>query len=245
VRQTIRSALIVPIIICMLAYSLFVGSCLFLWPEYDPVLADTGSEGGAVFHVMRWLREWLPVWVAIPPVLLTALFFHWFRSRFSRTVSSRGLPTLWRWFPGVSQVATDQDCASLSELLALMVEHDVPLHEALRLAAGASGDNRLKSSAAQMASEAEQGQSLTQDSAAARDLPPFLRWALTSSTEADGLADTLRIAANTYRHRAQRRAEWLRVTMPTLTCIVLAGGVTLLYCLSVFGPFIRLIRDLS
>ena len=96
-----------------------------------------------------------------------------------------------------------------------------------------------------MASAAEEGQSLTQDSDAAKQFPPFLRWALTSPTEAGGLVRTLRLAAQTYRHRAERRTKWLRTVTPMLTCVVLAGGVTLLYCLSVFGPLVRLIKDLS
>jgi hypothetical protein len=63
--------------------------------------------------------------------------------------------------------------------------------------------------------------------------------------ETDELARNLRLVAKTYRHRAERRAESLRVVLPMLTCIVVAGGVTLLYCLSVFGPFVQLIWDLS
>jgi general secretion pathway protein F len=245
VRRILGSAFVYPIIICMLAYVLFVGSCLLLWPQYDPLLADVGTGGGTVFHVMRMLRDSLPFWVAIPPVLLVALLFSWFRSGSSRGLSSRGLPAALIWLPGVSWVAADQRCAGLAELLALLVEHGVPLHESLRLAARANGDHTLASAARQMATAAEQGQPLNQDSEAARQFPPFLRWALTSSAEANAVARSLRLAAETYRRRAERRAESLRIVIPVLTCVVFAGGVTLLYCLSVFGPFVRLIRDMS
>jgi general secretion pathway protein F len=245
VRHILRAAFVYPIIICMLAYALFVGSCLFLWPEYDLLFADMGSGGGAVYHVVQVLRDSLPFWVAIPPVLLAALLFGWFRANGARTMSFRGLPPYLSWIPGVSRVAADQRCAGLAELLALLVEHGAPLHESLRLAARANGDRKLSSAAQQMASAAEQGQPVAQDSDAARQLPPFLRWALTSSNEAHGLARTLRLAAKTYRHRAERRAELLRVVIPTLTCVVIAGGITLLYCLSIFGPFTQLIQDLG
>jgi general secretion pathway protein F len=245
VHQILRSAFVYPIIICLLAYLLFVGSCLFLWPEYELVVADIGSEGGGVLHIVRMLRDWLPLWVVIPPVLLAALLLGLFRSKSSRGVSFRGLPRYLSWLPGVSRVAADQRRASLAELLALLIEHDVPLHESLQLAARANGEGNLTSPAGEMAGAVEQGQSLSQGSDAARSFPPFLRWALTSSTEADELARNLRIAAKTYRHRAERLAESLRVVMPMLTCIVVAGGVTLLYALSVFGPFVQLIWELS
>lgn len=245
VRHSLGSALVYPLIICVLAYSLFVGSCLFVPPEYDRQLSDIGSGGGAVNFVVQILRDSLPFWVAIPPVLLAALLLAGFRSHSSRTMWSRGIPRVFSWLPGVSRVTADQRYASLAELLALLVEHEVPLPEALRLAARASGDLKLTSAAQQMASAAEQGRPLTQDAHAARRFPPFLHWALTSPNEAGGLARALRLAAKTYRHRAQRATKRLGVVMPMLTCVVLAGGVTLLYCLSVFVPLFRLINDLS
>jgi type II secretory pathway component PulF len=245
VRQNLRSALVYPLIVCLLAYALFVAACLFLVPQYDHLFTDMGSDGGAVFHVVRMLSDSLPFWVAIPPALLIALLYVWFRSNSSRTMLFRGLPKRLSWFPGVSRIAADQHRASFAELLALLVENEVPLLEGLPLAARACGSRKLTCAAQQMAAAAEQGQSLTQDSQAAKQFPPFLRWALTSSTEAASLARTLRLAAKTYRHRAERRAEWLRIVMPMLTCVVLAGGVTLLYCLSVFAPVFRLIQDLS
>lgn len=245
VRQSLGSSLVYPLIVCMLAYMFFVGSCLFYTTEYYHISADLGSEGGTIFHVVRMLHDSLPFWVAIPPVLLTALLFVWFRSTSSRTMSLLSSPRLLSWLPGVSRITADQRYSSLAELLALLVEHEVPLHEGLRLAARACGDRKLTNAAQQMASSFEQGQSLTQDSQAIKQFPPFLRWALTSSTEADSLARTLRLAAKTYRHRAERRSELLRVVMPTLTCAVLAGGATLLYCLSVFVPLVELIRNLS
>ena len=245
VRQSLRSALVYPLIICGLAYLLFVGSCLFVAPEYDHLFADAGSEGGAVFRVVRMLRDSMPFWVAIPPVLLIALLFAGFRTNTSRTVSFRGLRRILNWLPGVSRITADQRCATLAELLALLVEREVPFYEGLCLAARASGDRKLSSAAQQMANAAERGQPLTQASEAAKQFPPFLRWALTSPIEAQDLAHTLRLAAQMYRCRAERHTKWLRAVMPMLTCVVLAGGVTLLYCLSVFAPLFRLIQDLS
>jgi len=157
VRQSLRSALVYPLIICVVAYVLFVGSCLFLVPDYDRLFANMGSDGGAVFHVVRMLCDSLPFWVAIPPLLLTALLYVWFRSNSSRSMAFRGLPRILSWLPGVSRITADQRRASLAELLALLVEHEVPLHEGLRLAARASGDRKLTSAAQQMADGAEQG----------------------------------------------------------------------------------------
>ncbi len=245
IRESLRSAFVYPLIVCVLAYVLFVGSCLFLVPEYDQRFAEMGSDGGAVFHVVRMLSHSLPFWVAIPPVLFIGLLYAWFRPNSPYTESFRSLPRTLSWLPGVARIAADQHRASFAELLALLVEHEVPLPEGLPLAARASGAPKLTAAAQQMADAAELGQPPTQDSQAAKQFAPFLRWALTSSAEAGSLARSLRLAAKTYRGRAERRAEWLRIVMPMLLCVVLAGGVTLLYCLSVFVPVFHLIRDLS
>ena len=224
---------------------LLVGACLYLSPVYDDVIAEVGSVGSAPFTVIGMLRDWLPYWVAVPPVFLAALWFSRFRPAHMPLTSPRSWPTLMNRFSVVASVTADQRRASLAELLALLVEHEVPLHEALPLAARAIGDRKLTSTAGQVSSEADLQQSLSQDSDLANELPPFLRWALTGASEAEDVAHNLRLAAKTYRHRAQRRAQWLRVMVPTLACVFLAGGVTLLYCLSMFGPLIQLIRDMS
>ena len=237
VGQSLRSALVYPLIICGLAYLLFVGTCLFVPLEDYQQLGKTESGGGTVFHTVLMLRESLPLWVAVPPVLLAILLFIAFRSN--------GIPKILGWFPAVSDVKTDQRYASLADLLALLVEHDVPLHEGLQLAARASGDAKLTSAAQIFATNAGQGQALTQDAQAAQQFPPFLRWALTSPMGSNDLCRALKLAAETYRNRAERRTKWLRTVPPMLTCVFVAGGITLLYCLSVFMPFIHLMKDLS
>jgi len=235
--RSLRRAFFYPLFICGLAYLLFVASCLFVPPHYYQVLGEFTSGGGIVYRVVQGLRNTLPVWIAIPPILLVALLLIGYRTHGSRTIWFRGLPKLIRWFPGVSQVTADQRCASFAELLALLLEHEVPLHEAIRMAARASGDTKLMLAALEIASGDEQDE--------ARYFPPFLHWALTSSAETSDLVTTLRIASKTYQHRAESRIKWLRRAAPMLTCIFLAGGVTLMYCLSIFVPFVQFMKALN
>jgi type II secretory pathway component PulF len=244
-RQSARSALVYPAIICALAYFLFAGSCWYVVPEYYRVFEEMGKGGGAVFRTVQTLRDLLPFWVAIPPLLLTVPLIFRFRSNTSRGVLFTNAAKLVSCLPVVSRITRDHALANLAALLALLAEHEVPLHEGLRLVARASCDRKLTDDARRLAADLRAGQSLMQDADAAESLPPFLRWAVTSSADAFGLSGPLRLAAQTYRHRAERRANCLRVVMPMVTCVVLAGGITLLYCLSVFVPLVRLIRDLT
>jgi hypothetical protein len=81
--------------------------------------------------------------------------------------------------------------------------------------------------------------------AARQELPPFLRWAL---FESDGSIDrqaALAAAADIYRAKArQRLARWQTVA-PIVLCIVVGGGITLLYGLALFVPIVDMLRGLA
>jgi hypothetical protein len=53
------------------------------------------------------------------------------------------------------------------------------------------------------------------------------------------------MAAETYGLRAAQRIERLRTMFPLVTCVVLAGGATLLYALSVFLPLVQLLYQMN
>jgi type II secretory pathway component PulF len=120
----------------------------------------------------------------------------------------------------------------------------MPLEEALPLASGASGDPRIVAGAQAMAADVNQG--------GARDVvvsveafPPFLRWALSQSEATVGRSDALGIAAEIYQRSAQRRAARLRLLIPAVTCVVVGGGVTLLYGLALFVPVVDMLQTIA
>ena len=59
---------------------------------------------------------------------------------------------------------------------------------------------------------------------------------LRSGEENGKLNETLKLAADVYEKRASRRAELLRVVLPVLLTVFIAGSVTLLYGLVLFAP---------
>ena len=238
--QTIRSSVVYPLVIFLIAYGLFAAACLFLWPPYEQLFANVNSNGGFTFSLIGRLRDWLPYWVAIPPLLVVALVLR-FNPR--RIASRAGRLELLGWLPGIAPIHSDQRRASIADLAALLVENDVSPNDALRLSARAAGEAQMAAAMDQLPIDEEE--TIPADSEAARQLPPLVRWAVGSSQEAEGIAHALRIAAKVYRQRAQRNAVSLRGWLPPLLCVVIAGGVTLLYCLAVFGPLVRMIWELG
>ena len=73
----------------------------------------------------------------------------------------------------------------------------------------------------------------------------MLRWALTGELGDQPLPEILSFAADAYRQSAQRQAAICRIALPTLIGALLGGAVVFAYGLCVFGPYIRLLQDLS
>jgi type II secretory pathway component PulF len=242
VRGSIRSALAYPFCVCVLAYVLFVGYCMVPVQVFAGTLRSIYANPGPVVRGLGVIRDWLPVWIAVPPAILGVLLVC---SRTARRSPRAGhLPRWCRWLPGVARIERDQHWASLSDVLAALVANGVPPGEGLRLAAGVAGNRELAAAADGLGAGQTDNEPVP-TSAERDELPPLVRWALSSSDSPASVAESLRLAADTYRHRAQQRLNWLRILLPVITCVVLAGGVTLAFGLSVFLPIVEILLNLA
>jgi type II secretory pathway component PulF len=139
-RNTVRLAFVYPLTICFLAYLGLVAFCLYFVPTMESI-ADTFPNGpGPGLSVLRALRENLPYWVAVPPVLL-ALFV------------TRQL------------LIFDQRSANFAANLATLLSEGTPLAEGLMLAADAFGDSQLRAAANSMAERLRSGEPARNDNA--------------------------------------------------------------------------------
>ena len=79
--------------------------------------------------------------------------------------------------------------ATFTEILALLVEHGVPLDEALNISATASGDARLARGGQQLAEQVRAG-NIT--AAIPPGIPPLVGWLILGHAQQTRMADTLR-----------------------------------------------------
>jgi general secretion pathway protein F len=149
------------------------------------------------------------------------------------------------WLPGVRSVLGNLHRANFAEMLALLVEHRVPLPTAFPLAAEATGAQAVLKETRQIAESLAQGRALADSLPASRAFPPLMRWMISTGERQGTLAAALRHATDVYRRRAEYQAEWMRLTLPIALMILLGGGVTLIYALSLFLPLSELLRSLG
>lgn len=241
-RRAVGQAFFYPLIVLTLGYGLFLGFVVALLPRLSAAFASFRLPVTAGMEWLAGLGEWVWVWGPIVPVLVVALVIAWHGSgRSSALRVGRGLG----WVPWLRVVLSDWRASNFAGWLALLVEHGVPLAEALELAASASGEGELAESGRAIAEATRRGEGLEAALRAGGSVPPLLGWLIVAGGNRGELATTLRHASETYRLRALRRAETLGTVLPSVLLLVIGGGAAALYALALFGPWTGLLDSLA
>ncbi len=242
-RHRIAVALIYPLIVMMTAYALFVGLILPIMVRMlHATFESFGMEERGLVRVLVDLSASLATWWWIGPICFILIFVWWLIIQRSGSMQFRGLSRPLGWIPGVNAVNQNFRYAAFAKLLSILVEHGVPLPDAISLAAETMTDSQSQHASEQLADDIRLGRTRPRRRPG---MPPFLHWLLSRPVEQAQLVRSLQGAEELYRARAESQIAWIRISFPALAAVVLGGGVTLFYCLTVFGPFTQLLRMLS
>jgi general secretion pathway protein F len=244
-RAAIGLALWYPVHVLALAYALFLGLLYVVVPRFIAAFDSLRLPEPAALKWLGWLRETAHYWWPAGPIVLVLLLIAWLRSGTAGQFRSPN----WMWlrhFPWMKSILANYEAANFSELLALLLENNMPYPPALVLAADSTGNPQLAEGARQLADALKRGEG----SAAAlrrldeRSMLPMLRWVLATGQQQGSLVGALHNLAELYRKRAKYLAEKLSILLPSILTLLIGGSVTLLYGLTVFLPVINLLRGL-
>jgi general secretion pathway protein F len=244
-RKQVALALLYPLLVLLLAYVLFVAFVSHAIVRFRETYEVFRFRVPMILNGAANMAEWTTTyWWVVPGVLLLLLAW-WGISGGAQILAFRGLTQPLGWFPLVQSICRDYRTANFAELLALMIEHQVPLPEGLRLAADATADPQLMRAGSRLADAIEQ--SAPQSSAAGRTygLPPFLYWALTCRQSGDELVRLLRHSSAMARRKALRASRRFQTLFPIAAAVVIGGGAVALYSLTLFGPLAEFWHDLG
>lgn len=249
-RRVTGVSLIYPLLVLSVAYGLFLSSVVLFVPRMADALEDLAGASDALLNAMLWLGNTAPWWAIWPPAALAAVLALWWH-RSARSMWAQGAVfrpaksrRIWPPWPSIQQSLHDSRMATMTELLALLVEQQVPLHEAVVLAADASGDRGLGKAARSVADRLCGGETPVADDVP-RPFPRFLAWLLASGAQQPRLQQTLLLAADHYRQRAAQAASWNAVYLPILLTAAIGGTAVLIQGLVVFVPICRLLYRLA
>lgn len=244
-RMAIGLALWYPLIVLALAYTLFIAVVTFVIPRIVAAFDSLRVPRTILLNVLEWLGETCLYWGPIVPALLVLLGFYWVGTGRASSfhVGQRGLPLA--WLPWMRSLVKQFEAANFAELLAILVEHGVPLPEGIKLASEASGDPRFSQAGRELSASVEGGGNPRDNSPALNAFPPLLRWLLADAQQRGTVPSGLRQISAIYRKRAAYQAEKIKVFLPMVFLLAIGMSATLLYGLTLFLPFSTLLRGLA
>lgn len=217
------AAIAYPAITLALANVVLVLFCIFVIQPFEQIITDWGLRMPANLPVLLWIGRTGIYWYLAGLAFLAMLLVGWRlvggAASFSWLVSQTPIigPT-WHW-TGVSEMLRS---------LALLVEHRIPLSEALRLTGGGITDANVGRACRQLASRVEQGSPLYMAIIQGRSLPlsivPLVRWGEMQGVPEDGL----RAAAEMLEGRLRVRSVLaIHVLPPIVFLLIGIGTVTI------------------
>lgn len=258
-RQRIEFAFMYPLTVFLLAYALFLVLVIDAAPRWAAVWGEFASTSDPSVRLLGWLsREYL-YWAWIPPAVVVLVIIWWFTAGRRSFLSDRRInfvsnvmSMLFYRRRGISRLILDSlrvvhfwRWSNFCELLATLLEHQVPLSEAMNLAADATGDADIHELMSGVSAELQAGKSMSEAMRTHSRIPPYLRSVLGSAQQSLVLQNALRHCAEIYRSRASFRADMIKMWLPLLLVVVLGGGAVLVYALMMSLPLRALYWQLN
>jgi type II secretory pathway component PulF len=134
---------------------------------------------------------------------------------------------------------------AFTDLLAILVDHGLPLPQALQLAGEASSDPFLASGARQAQQDIATGQPLGPALRRHLMLPELIAWMTFVGEQRGDLGAMLRQIGALYRRQAEQRAALLRNVLPPFLIVVTAGVVVAAFIFALILPLVRMLQMLS
>lgn len=248
-RRRVLHSISYPMLVMGMAVVLF---CVFIrqfLARVRFVMVDSfrASADSLLVQLLDLDRAWW-WWPWIFPSVMVLLGAVWLFSGRAASMNFRGPERLLLWLPGVRGMVRDLQFYSLTRMLCLLVEREIPLPDALLLAGSCSGSDQLENACQQAAGKVSSGTRLELEDRpwSAGDLPPLVTVCLQESTgQTQELNQQLLGVAGFYRRRLHTSLAWLRNIVPVAMFVIIGGGSVVAYGLTVFWPVTQIYYYLS
>ena len=236
-RNSIGMALVYPFLVILLAYAFLVAMVVNVAPRFATVVQSLELKPIPILTHAAEAADTVLYWGPIFPAILAAFVIQWIYFGRSSSLDAGPVGSVASRLPAIGAMLRDFRSANFADLLALLIEHQVPLDEAVRLAGAASGNRGFQRSTSEMADRLRAGQPAAPDTGRSRgSFPPLLAWILGAGHHQATLPIALRQLGQNYRRGALTRSGFLRAILPTVLMVTLGGGAVILYAMLLFVP---------
>ena len=239
VRQSISDGFMYPVFILLLAVPVLLFITFYVMGPVRGMLLEFGLVLPRATRLLFWWHDfgvWVIGAVLLAAVLLAALYrLLGGRARWRRLLATIPLfGSLWHW-TGV---------AEWLGLVSVLLKHQVPLPEALRLAARGIRDANVGRLSLRLADGVARGRSLSHMMFVNRELPstliPLFQW----GEKTGALSESCNVGRTMFMKRVRMRAQLLQAIVPPVLFIGI-GCFILFVVFAQFAPMIDLISKLS
>jgi type II secretory pathway component PulF len=244
-RATVISAVLYPTLVFVLGLGILTAVAYYLIPHFEKTFVEMRLELPAASKLAFAAAHEPLQFIVLPPVLLVVLLF---TARLLLGLSERGRRAWARWIyaiPLVGRLLRSARLASFTDLLAILVEHEVPLPEAFHLAGAASSDVLAASASREVEKELRDGRDLAAALKGRSEFPAAFSWMAGMGARRGSLATTLRSEADRYRRQAEARAALLRSVLPPAFIILIALIIVGVFGVAIFLPLLNLLESLG
>ncbi len=232
-----------PIIVMVLALSIASFFYGVIVPHAKEIFADFGTRLPVITQVMIGIGDNYWTIMVVAGLAVGAIIILWQSLRFSRA----GL--IWREsitlaLPVLGRLYRASVIARFFRAVATSLATGIPLPQAMRLAAGATGSQLLDRDAELLAAEVEDGRPIFVANQSTSLIPPLFGFCVQVAAGRDALPTAIGQLARSYENRAMHTQAMLRVVLfPAV--IIFVGGFLAFGILAMFLPLVSLINAIS
>ncbi len=238
-RRAIWSAVAYPIVLMAIALSLCLMLALFVVPANKALIKEFDLD-------VSWESAWLywfcdvGLWVLFALLAVAAIFVF-----IAPSIIGQARWARWRSrVPVFGCLSHWSGVAEFSRLLAVLLDHRVPLPEALTSVAGGTSNADVAEASRRMADAARQGHRLVETIKSTGRFPPSMAPFVNWGEQSGCLPDGLRAIAEMFDERVRIRSLMLQSILPPLFFLFVAvfGGFMIA---GLLVPMVELISSLS
>jgi type II secretory pathway component PulF len=243
-RSTVRNALFYPTVVLLFAIVLFSFVCGYVLPQFEQIFQQ--FDMGLPFLTVWTLKLGkYPIQLIVVPGVLLVVAVILTKIVLRTSVTGR---LHWAHFvyaiPTVGTLIRSARLAGFTELLAILVDHELPLPEAFRLAGAATNDPIMAAAATQVEHDLRQGLPLGAVMRERRLVPELIAWMTSWGEQRGRLGPTLHQVAELYRRQAEMRAAFLRYVLPPFLILITAGVLITLFVFTMILPMYKLLHNI-
>ena len=234
-------ALFYPLLLILVTMMVSGTLVAFVVPPFEKIFREFGMQIPELTLGVLWLARALGGWrLAILPVLLLVLVLAWI------LIGRLAGPLQRKWLyyvPAMGRMVRLSAVSRFCHLLAIGLDHRVPLPEALRLAGSGTGDAYISQTTSRMATDVAAGHSLSQAASTHRMVPEIthvFEW----EGRDDAFSEVLRATGDICAAQARVQSGLIRVLVEPMAVLGVALIVGLI-AIALLMPMAKLLNALS